>query len=102
MAAGVGVGLDQASLAAFTDEPVAASAVATGHTTLVKVRAYDMRFHPDSVEVPAGDRLVIEVSNTDTQDVHDLVLDDGTDTGRLSPGDTARLDLGVVGRDVAG
>ena len=23
------------------------------------------------------------MSNTDTQDVHDLVLDDGTDTGRL-------------------
>lgn len=102
VAAAVGVGLDQASLAAFTDEPVAASAVAAGHTTVVKVRAYDMRFHPDSVEVPAGDRLMIEVSNTDTQDVHDLVLDDGTDTGRLSPGDSIRLDLGVVGRNVAG
>ena len=61
-----------------------------------------MRFHPARVEVPAGDRLVIELTNTDDEDVHDLVLDDGSDTGRLSPGESARLDVGVVGRDVAG
>ena len=61
-----------------------------------------MRFHPASVDVPAGDRLVIELTNTDDEDVHDLVLDDGSDTGRLSPGESARIDVGVVGRDVAG
>jgi nitrite reductase (NO-forming) len=34
--------------------------------------------------------------------VHDLVLDSGVDSGRLSPGASATLDVGVVGRDVEG
>lgn len=97
-----GVVVDRTGLASFRDEPVAAGVAPTGHTTVVEVEAYDMRFHPASIEVPAGDRLVVELTNTDTDDVHDLVLDDGTDSGRLSPGESARLDVGVVGRDAAG
>ena len=54
------------------------------------------------MEVPAGDRLVIDVTNTDAEQVHDLVLDDGSHSRRLSPGDSARADVGVVGRDIAG
>ena len=61
-----------------------------------------MRFYPSAIDVPAGDRLVIDVTNTDAEDVHDLVLDDGLDTGRLFPGYSARLEVGVVGRDIAG
>lgn len=79
----------------------AAGAVATGHTTTVRVEAADMRFVPSAIEVPAGDRLVIEVVNTDDQ-VHDLVLETGADSGRLAPGDTATVDVGVVGRDLDG
>ena len=61
-----------------------------------------MRFVPARIAVPAGDRLVIELRNADDTDVHDLVLDTGDDTGRLSPGESAVLDVGVVGRDLDG
>lgn len=75
--------------------------VASGQVTTVRVEARDMRFVPDVVEVPAGDRLVVELVNAD-DDVHDLVLDNGARSGRLSAGETVEVDLGVVGRDVAG
>lgn len=74
---------------------------ATGRTTTVRVEARDMRFVPDVIEVPVGDRLVVELVNTD-DDVHDLVLDNGARSGRLSAGESAEIDLGVVGRDVEG
>ncbi|UZN05105.1 multicopper oxidase domain-containing protein [Cellulomonas sp. S1-8] len=74
---------------------------ATGGTTTVTVEAQDMRFVPDVIEVPAGDRLVLEVVNVDDT-VHDLVLDGGVTSGRLVPGARATVDLGVVGRDLAG
>lgn len=97
-----GVVTAEAGLASFRDEPVAAGVTPTGHTTVVEVQAHDMRFFPDTIDVPAGDALVIELTNTDTEDVHDLVLDDETDSGRLAPGESATMQVGVVGRDVAG
>ena len=78
-----------------------AGVAATGHTTTVRVEARDMRFHPGSVDVPAGDRLVIEVVNRDA-DVHDLALETGQSSGRLSTGQTGRLEVAVVGRDLDG
>lgn len=103
VATGGGVALDLGGLELLRDRaPAAAGATPTGHTTRVRVEAADMRFTPDRIEVPAGDRLVIELVNTDDEDVHDLVLDDGSDTGRLSPGESATLDVGVVGRDLEG
>ncbi|WP_328825421.1 multicopper oxidase domain-containing protein [Tomitella gaofuii] len=74
---------------------------ATGNTTRVEVTAADMRFTPSDITVPAGDRLVITVTNTDDM-VHDLVLDTGASSGRLNPGETATVDVGVVGRTVDG
>ncbi|AEE45473.1 multicopper oxidase domain-containing protein [Cellulomonas fimi] len=73
---------------------------ATGETRTVRVEAHDMRFSPDRIEVTAGDRLVIELVNTDPQTVHDLTLATGATTGRLAPGDSATLDVGVVGRSL--
>ncbi len=73
----------------------------TGHTTEVAVTAGDMRFTPQDITVPAGDRLVITVTNADDM-VHDLVLDTGASSGRLSPGESAVVDAGVVGRDIEG
>ncbi|GEP35792.1 hypothetical protein NSZ01_35600 [Nocardioides szechwanensis] len=93
---------EQAGLASFREEPVAAGVTPTGHTTVVEIEAHDMRFFPDTVDVPAGDALVIELTNTDDEDVHDLVLDDETDSGRLAPGDSTTMEVGIVGRDVAG
>ncbi|GGN97484.1 hypothetical protein GCM10010112_89790 [Actinoplanes lobatus] len=87
-----------------TDPPttVAAADVApTGHTTTVAVTAKDMRYHPDTITVPPGDRLVIELTNDDERR-HDLVLANGARTGMVERHGTARLDAGVVGATVEG
>lgn len=99
LAVALGVAGDPAAagLGGSGDAEIAAS----GETTTVAVEARDMRFHPARVEVPAGDRLVLEVTNTD-DDVHDLVLADGSTTGRLGPGQTADVDAGIVGADLEG
>ena len=82
-------------------QDAAGSATPTGETTTVQVDAIGMRFTPETIEVPAGDRLVLEVTNRDTQ-VHDLVLATGQSTGRLAPGASATVDVGVVGRSIEG
>lgn len=101
LAVAAGVAVDPLALGTGRVASAAGGVAATGHTTTARVEAADMRFTPSEIEVPAGDRLVIEVVNTDT-DVHDLVLETGADSGRLSPGETARVDVGVVGRDLDG
>jgi nitrite reductase (NO-forming) len=60
-----------------------------------------MKFVPSEIDVPAGDRLVLEVVNTDNQ-LHDLVLETGADSGRLAPGESTTVDVGVVGRGLDG
>ena len=100
VAVAAGVALDPTTVGAGT-RSAAAGVVPTGHTTTVQVEARHMRFSPATVEVPAGDRLVIEVTNVDDH-VHDLVVETGAESGRLSAGETARVDLGVVGRDLDG
>ena len=75
---------------------------ATGQTTVVQVEARDMRFFPEGIDVPAGNALVLEVTNTDPALVHDLALDNGMTTGRLAPGESATIDVGVVGRSMDG
>ncbi len=103
LAVAVGVAVDPAALAGTRTVAAASAGVAaTGETRTVHVAAHDMRFTPSTIEVPVGTRLVIRLSNTDDQDVHDLVLDSGADSGRLAPGESATVDVGVVGRDVAG
>ena len=75
--------------------------VATGQVTTVNVVASKMRFVPASVDVPIGNRLVVVVTNNDP-DVHDLALETGQTTGRITRGRTVRLDAGVVGRSLGG
>ncbi len=98
------VALDPAAVSTATTSsaPSAADGVSpTGRTTTVHVTADNMRFTPHDISVPAGNRLVIKVANTDTM-VHDLVLDTGATTGRLSPGTSGSVTIAVVGRDIAG
>lgn len=96
----VGVAVDPPAAGIGLVSAAGADGVApTGRTTTVQVEARDMRFSPDRIEVPAGDRLVIELVNTD-DDVHDLTLATGATTGRIGPGDSTTLDVGVVGRSV--
>ena len=99
LAVALAVGADPAAvgLGAAAD----GGAVATGEVVEVEIEARDMRFEPSSVEVDAGDELVLIVTNVDST-VHDLVLDSGDASGRIAPGATVRLELGVVGRSMAG
>ncbi|WEV79052.1 multicopper oxidase domain-containing protein [Janibacter cremeus] len=100
----VGVGLDPAAagLGRAAGGGARRDVVGTGRTRRVRVRAHDMRFHPEEVSVDVGDRLVIELENTDSTDIHDLVLADGTASPRLSPGGRATLEVGPVGAPTQG
>lgn len=102
LAVAVGVAVDPSAVGGARHRAAAAGAVATGRTTTVEVNAANMRFAPGTITVPAGNRLVITVRNTDASDVHDLTLDTGAHTPRLAPGEVARLDVGVVGRAIEG
>jgi nitrite reductase (NO-forming) len=75
--------------------PAAGGVVATGQVSTISVVASAMRFAPASVDVPAGNRLVLVVTNKGPG-VADLTLKTGQTTGRISQGRTVRLDVGVV------
>jgi nitrite reductase (NO-forming) len=74
----------------------------TGRTTHVTVSMSDMRYSQSTIEVPAGNRLVVVLRNDDEQMVHDLVLDNGESSGRLAPGESTIMDVGVVEHDLEG
>ncbi|TFC52149.1 MULTISPECIES: multicopper oxidase domain-containing protein [Cryobacterium] len=80
---------------------VSASGHATGHTTRVDVRMKDTRFSPDRIEIPAGDTLVITLTNADDM-VHNLVLATGVVSGSVAPGTSKDVTIGVVGTDIDG
>ncbi|MCT2272963.1 multicopper oxidase domain-containing protein [Dietzia cinnamea] len=100
LATGTVLAVDPSSPLRRTDG--SAAVAPTGNTTTVEVVAVGMRFEPSTVTVPVGDRLVIELRNDDETTVHDLYLANGVGTGRVEPGETARVDVGVVGRPVEG
>ena len=74
---------------------------ATGNTVEVTITVSGMRFVPDAVDVAPGDRLVITLDNTSDQ-VHDLVLANGAESGRVAAGRSATVDVGVVTGPVEG
>lgn len=94
-----GVVADPAAVGLGSDAD--AGVVSSGRVVEVAVAAQDMEFVPDVIEVAPGDALVLVVTNTDDV-VHDLVLDSGASSPRLAPGESARVEVGVVGRSVAG
>jgi len=96
----VGMALDPVA-AGLLGSRTASSVTPTGHTTTVAVSMKDMRFSPDIVEVPAGDVLVIRLTNNDDQ-VHDLVLASGSSSGLVNPGRTVVVHAGVIGADIDG
>ena len=101
LAAAGGVALDPAGAGLASAQSADAGVTPTGHTTSVDVRIEGMRYVPATIEVPAGDQLLITVQNTG-EDRHDLVLETGARTPRLAPGEQATLDAGVVGRSLDG
>jgi nitrite reductase (NO-forming) len=96
----VGVALDPVAAGLQLTRP-AASVTPTGHTTTVEVSMKNMRFSPDVVKVPAGDELVIRLTNADDQ-LHDLVLANGASSGPMNPKTTVDVKVGVVGSDIDG
>ncbi len=100
-AAAAGVALDPAGLGSTTVQAASAGIPPTGETTTVTVVTKDMRYHPSTITVPAGNRLVIHLRN-ESQDVHDLALETGQKSDRVSPGASTTLDVGVVGRTLDG
>lgn len=101
LAVSIGVGIDPAAAGLGAAEARSSDVAATGETTTVQVSAQDMRFVPDTVTVPVGDRLVIELTNDDPTTVHDLTVG-GVTSERLAPGESQTLDVGVVGGDLDG
>ncbi|SER72514.1 nitrite reductase (NO-forming) [Propionibacterium cyclohexanicum] len=73
----------------------------TGQTTTVQVEAKGMSFTPNRIDVPAGNRLEITLTNKDSQS-HDLVLASGAALPTLAPGQSATLDAGIISSDVDG
>lgn len=96
VAAGVAIAPSSSRLLRWGGEKTASG---SGTITRVRVQATsDMRFVPNSIEVPAGNELVIDVQNTDTTNIHDLYIDanGGAETGRINPGETRTLKAGVI------
>ncbi|TFD26649.1 multicopper oxidase domain-containing protein [Cryobacterium lyxosi] len=74
---------------------------ATGHTTTVDVTMIDTRFSPDMINVPVGDNLVITLTNADGM-LHDLVFDNGVESGSVEPQATTTVDVGMIDADLGG
>jgi nitrite reductase (NO-forming) len=103
LAVAIGVALDPAAVGSTSARDASAGVRPTGAVTRVAVKAVHMRFSPATISVPAGNRLVVTVTNADEHgDVHDLTLETGAHTDRLARGESATLDVGVVGRDLEG
>src|SRR5918995_1132217 len=70
-----------------------------GSTRVVRVALVDavvgFDVTPDQLVVDRGTRVVLEVVN-EGDEVHDLALEGGALTRRLDPGQSQRLDLGVI------
>ncbi|QDZ16768.1 copper oxidase [Humibacter ginsenosidimutans] len=98
LAASVGVAVANVS---GSGGAASSSSAATGRTTSVHMVMKNMRFSPSTIDVPAGNRLVIHVTNEDDM-VHDLTLADGITSGRLVEGESATVDAGVITRTVDG
>lgn len=102
LGAGLGIGLDPSAAGWNTSPGSSGDVEPTGEVTRVEVTMANMRFTPESIDVPAGNELIIELTNTDASEVHDLTLENGVTSERLSPGESATLDVGVVDQDIEG
>jgi nitrite reductase (NO-forming) len=99
---GVVMALIAAAVAVFVGRGDGPSAIAVGGgTQTVDVQLADMRIVPSLITVPAGTRLVLQVTDTDTMR-HDLYIDGHGKTPLLAHGDRARLDLGTITHPLQG
>ena len=97
-----GVSADPAAAGLAIAGSATGTVAPTGERRVVQVEAHGMVFTPNRIEVPAGTELVIELTNTDPAQIHDLVLASGVSSPRLAPGETATVEAGIVGADTEG
>ncbi|RNI21078.1 multicopper oxidase domain-containing protein [Flexivirga caeni] len=103
LAVSVAVAWNPGGLTGVTQAAGSRGAVqATGHTTTVHVTAYGMRFHPSSVTVPRGNKLVVVLTNTDSTTSHDIYFPGRAKTPLLADGQTATVHVGVIGKSLEG
>ncbi|MEO7006135.1 MAG: multicopper oxidase domain-containing protein [Terrimesophilobacter sp.] len=100
LAMSIGVALDPSAVGIAVTSAGGSSA-ATGHTTTIEMSMANYRFTPSTVDVPAGDKLVIHLTNADDM-LHDLVLSNGVTSGSVAPGRSVTVDVGVVAADLDG
>jgi len=101
VAVAAGVGVDPAAAGLGHAQPSSEAVVATGEVVRVEVKALNMRYEPSTIAVNPGDQLIIELTNEDPSNFHDLMIN-GVRSPRLGLGETVELDLGVVGESVEG
>lgn len=99
---GATMALAAALVAVFVGRGDGPSAVAVGGgRQTVDVQLADMRIVPSLITVPAGTRLVLQVTDTDTMR-HDLYIDGHGKTPLLAHEQSAPLDLGTITRPLQG
>lgn len=101
VAVSIGVGVDPSAAGLGQPQPAQTSVVPTGEVVRVAVTALEMSYEPSRIEVNPGDRLIIELTNQDPTNFHDLLIN-GVRSPRLGLGESAELDLGVVGEALEG
>ncbi|QAU51447.1 multicopper oxidase domain-containing protein [Corynebacterium pelargi] len=74
---------------------------ATGEVTEINVEVSGMHFVPDVLEVPKGNSLRVNFTNTGDQ-AHDLKFANGVESGRLQPGESATLEVGTISEAMQG
>ncbi|HUH53426.1 MAG TPA: multicopper oxidase domain-containing protein [Microbacteriaceae bacterium] len=67
----------------------------TGSVTTIDVHVEGMRFVPAIFEVPVGNQLIVEFTNTG-DDTHDITFANGISSKRLAPGESEIVDVGVI------
>ena len=95
-----GVGPQGTASTSASASGAADPAVAEDGTLTRQVSIEGMLFVPDSVEIPAGSTLVLEITNNDSQN-HDLQIN-GVNTGLIAPGETVTQDFGTFTESVEG
>jgi nitrite reductase (NO-forming) len=82
-------------LYAVDDDGGGTGAVAAGQTKTFDVTLKDLDIVPSSIDVNAGDHVILNVTNTGAMQ-HDIKLNGLTGSELLDPKATATVDLGVV------
>ena len=101
LAVTVGFGIDPGAAGTTPAAQPPVAVAPTGQTVRVEVAAVGMSYEPNRAEVNPGDRVIIVLTNEDPTNVHDIAFG-ALRTPRLAHGETAELDLGVVGASQEG